>query len=104
MKLKVEAAQRLKDKVAIVTGGGGTNSMGRSIGIRFAEEGAKVAVTDIDGPSAVLVADEIKAGGGTAIAITCDVTDFAQCEAMAKTVAEAWDGKIDILVNNAGAF
>ena len=66
MKLKVEAAQRLKDKVAIVTGGGGTNSMGRSIGIRFAEEGAKVAVTDIDGPSAVLVADEIKAGGGTA--------------------------------------
>jgi 3-oxoacyl-[acyl-carrier protein] reductase len=104
MKLKVEAAQRLRGKVAIITGGGGTNSMGRSIGIRFAEEGAKVAVTDIDGPSAVLVADEIKAGGGTAMAITCDVTDFAQCEAMAKKIAETWDGKIDILVNNAGAF
>lgn len=104
MKLKDEVAQRLRGRVAVITGGGGTNSMGRSIGMRFAEEGAKVAVTDIDGPSAVLVANEINAGGGTAAAITCDVTDFAQCEAMAKQVAEAWDGKIDILVNNAGAF
>jgi len=104
MKLKHQEAQRLKGKVAIITGGGGTNSMGRSIGIRFAEEGAKIAVTDIDGPSAVLVANEIAADGGTAVAITCDVTDLAQCEAMAKRVAETWDGKIDILMNNAGAF
>ncbi|MFH0915451.1 MAG: SDR family oxidoreductase [bacterium] len=104
MKMRHPEAQRLKDRVAIITGGGGTNSMGRSIGIRFAEEGAKVAVTDIDGPSAVLVAEEIQAGGGTAIAITCDVTDLAQCEATAKQVAETWGGKIDILMNNAGAF
>jgi 3-oxoacyl-[acyl-carrier protein] reductase len=104
VKLKHQEARRLKGRVAIITGGGGTNSMGRSIGIRFAEEGAKVAVTDIDGPSAVSVAQEIEAGGGTAVAITCDVTDLAQCEAMAKQVAETWDGKIDILMNNAGAF
>jgi 3-oxoacyl-[acyl-carrier protein] reductase len=104
MKLKHPEAQRLKDRVAIITGGGGTNSLGRSIGIRFAEEGAKVAVTDIDGPSAVLVANEIEAGGGAAIAITCDVTDLSQCEAMAKQVAETWGGRIDILMNNAGAF
>jgi 3-oxoacyl-[acyl-carrier protein] reductase len=104
MKLKHPEAQRLKDRVAIITGGGGTNSMGRSIGIRFAEEGAKVAVTDINEPGAVLVADEIKAGGGTAIAITCDVTDLSQCHAMAKQVADTWGGRIDILMNNAGAF
>lgn len=104
MKLKHPEAQRLKGRVAIITGGGGTNSMGRSIGIRFAGEGAKVALADIDGPGAVLVAGEIEAGGGTAVAITCDVTDLGQCEAMAEQVAETWGGKIDILMNNAGAF
>ena len=104
MELTNRGAQRLKDRVAIITGGGGTNSIGRSIGIRFAEEGAKVALADINGPSAVLVADEINAAGGTAMAVTCDVTDLSQCEAMAKQVANAWGGRIDILVNNAGAF
>jgi NAD(P)-dependent dehydrogenase (short-subunit alcohol dehydrogenase family) len=104
MNLKVEAAQRLRGKVAVITGGGGTNSMGHSIGVRFAEEGAKVALADINGPSAALVADEIKAGGGVAMAIACDVTDLAQCEAMAKQVADTWGGRIDILVNNAAAL
>jgi NAD(P)-dependent dehydrogenase (short-subunit alcohol dehydrogenase family) len=101
MELKVEAAQRLKGKVAIVTGGGGTNSIGRSICIRYAEEGARVAVADIDGASAAAVAQEITDGGGVAIAVTCDVRDLASCEAMAKAVADTWGGKIDILVNNA---
>lgn len=104
MELKHEVAQRLKGRVALITGGGGTNSIGRSIGIRFAEEGAKVAVSGINLCNAVLVADEINEGGGTAMAVECDVTDFEQCEAMAKQVAEAWDGRIDILVNNAAAF
>ena len=104
MKVKVDEAQRLRDKVAVVTGGGGTNSIGRAISIRFAEEGAKVAVADIDFPSAVAVAEEIKKGGGTAIAVACDVTDLAQCEAMATEVAGMWGGKIDILVNNAAAY
>ncbi len=76
MKLKAEIAQKLKGKVAVVTGGGGTNSIGRAISIRFAEEGAKVAVADIDFASAVAVAEEINKGGGTAIAVACDVTDL----------------------------
>ena len=104
MELKVEAARRLNGKVAIVTGGGGTNSIGRSICMRYAEEGAKVAVADIDGASAAAVATEITDGGGVAMAVTCDVRDLAQCEAMAKRVAETWGGKIDILVNNAAAY
>jgi 3-oxoacyl-[acyl-carrier protein] reductase len=104
VKLKAEEAQRLKDKVAVITGGAGTNSIGRSISIRFAEEGAKVAVADIDVAGAAAVAAEIKAGGGTAIAVACDVRDLAGCEEMAKQVADAWGGKIDILVNNAAAY
>jgi 3-oxoacyl-[acyl-carrier protein] reductase len=104
VELKIEGAQRLKDKVAIVTGGGGTNSIGRSISIRFAEEGAKVAVADIDLDSAAAVVREINDGGGTAIAVYCDVRDLGACEAMAKEVADKWDGKIDVLVNNAAAY
>jgi 3-oxoacyl-[acyl-carrier protein] reductase len=98
------AARRLEGKVALVTGGGGTNSIGRSISLRFAAEGAKVGVLDIDGPSAVLVADEITAAGGEAIPITCDITSEEQCKAAAKLLADTYGGKIDILVNNAAAF
>jgi len=104
VKLKTEEAQRLKGRVAVITGGAGPNSLGRAISLRFAEEGAKVAVTDIDAAGAAAVADEIKAGGGTAISLSCDVRDLAQCHAMAKQVADAWGGKIDILVNNAAAY
>ena len=104
MKLKAEAAQRLKGNVAVVTGGAGSNSIGRAISLRFAEEGAMVAVADVDTAGAKAVAAEINAGGGTAIAVVCDVTDLGRCEAMAKEVADTWDGKIDILVNNAAAF
>ena len=98
------AAQRLQGRVALVTGGGGTNSIGRSISLRLAAEGAKVGVLDIDGPGAIRVADEIKAAGGEAIPITCDITHLDQCEAAAKLLADTYGGKIDILVNNAAAF
>jgi NAD(P)-dependent dehydrogenase (short-subunit alcohol dehydrogenase family) len=104
MQLKAEAAQRLKGKVAIVTGGGGTNSIGRSISIRYAEEGANVAVADIDTVSAAAVAKEITDGGGVAMPVAVDVRDLASCEAMAKQVADTWGGRIDILVNNAAAY
>jgi NAD(P)-dependent dehydrogenase (short-subunit alcohol dehydrogenase family) len=50
------------------------------------------------------VADEIKAAGGAAIGLACDITDLAQCEAAAKAVATAFGGRIDILVNNAAIF
>ncbi|MBC7294009.1 MAG: SDR family NAD(P)-dependent oxidoreductase, partial [Thermoleophilia bacterium] len=98
------AGQRLKDKVAIVTGGGGKNSIGRAICLRLADEGAKVAVLDINGPGAVAVAEEIKTRGGEALPITCDVTSLDQCVAAARQVAETWGGRIDILVNNAAYF
>ena len=51
--------RRLEGKVALIVGAGGTNSIGRSIALRFAAEGAKVAVTSTDGQSAALVAQEI---------------------------------------------
>lgn len=96
--------QRLQDKVALVTGGGGTNSIGRSIALRFGAEGAKVGVLDIDGESAVWVADEIKTAGGEAIPITCDITHLEQCETAATLLANTYGGRIDILVNNAAAL
>ena len=96
-------AERLKGRVAFVTGAGGANSIGRSIAVRFAEEGARVAVIARRESSAARVANDITAAGGTAVAIACDITDLAQCEAAARQVADTWDGKIDILVNNAAA-
>jgi 3-oxoacyl-[acyl-carrier protein] reductase len=96
-------AQRLKGKVALITGGGGTNSIGRSIALRFGLEGARVGVLDIDARGAALVAAEIEAAGGEALAITSDITDLDKCHAAAKMLADAYGG-IDILVNNAAAF
>jgi NAD(P)-dependent dehydrogenase (short-subunit alcohol dehydrogenase family) len=90
--------------VAIVTGGGAPNSIGRAICLRYGREGARVAVLDIDAPGAARVAGEVTEAGGVAIPITCDVTDLAQCEAAAKQVADTWNGRIDILVNNAAFF
>lgn len=95
---------RLQGRVALIVGAGGTNSIGRSVALLFAAEGAKVGVTSTDGTSAALVAEEIVKAGGEAIALACDVTEYEQCEASAAKVAESFGGRIDILMNNAGAF
>jgi 3-oxoacyl-[acyl-carrier protein] reductase len=100
----VGVSGRLEGKVAIVTGGGGSNSIGRAICLRYAREGARVAVLDINADGASRVAGEVTAAGGTAIAVACDITDLDQCKAAAKQVAETWNGHIDILVNNAAWF
>ena len=100
----VGVARRLEGKVAVVTGGGGANSIGRAICLRYGSEGARVAVVDINAAGAARVAAEIVEAGGTALPVTCDVTDLDQCKAAVKQVAEAWDGRIDILVNNAAFF
>ncbi len=84
----------LKDKVAIVTGGGG--GIGGATCRRFAEEGTKVAVFDIDLAAAERVASEI---GGKAF--SCDITDYAAVQKAVAEVIALW-GRIDILVNNAG--
>jgi len=101
MQMKPESDQRLEGRVAIVTGVGRERGIGRAIGLRYAEEGARVALLDLDAGGADRVADEIRAAGGTAIAVPCDVTDLSACEAAAARVADEWGGRVDILVNNA---
>ncbi|MGO9056610.1 MAG: SDR family NAD(P)-dependent oxidoreductase [Candidatus Binataceae bacterium] len=90
---------RLKGKVAVVTGAG--QGIGRGIARRLAEEGAKVAVADINPDTAGKTAAEITAAGGVACAIKLDVTSLKDATAAAEAV-ERQLGPIDILVNNAG--
>jgi len=85
---------RLQDKTAIVTGAG--SGFGAGIARRFAAEGARVMVADINAGAAQAVADEL---GGIAQAV--DVADDASVAAMIDAAMAAW-GRIDILVNNAG--
>ena len=103
----------LNGKVALVTGAGGKNGIGRAIATRLAEEGADVAVNDItEHPYADDQADwqglpdvvrEIEAMGQSAISVVADVRDAKQVREMVdQTVAHF--GKIDILVNNAGTI
>jgi NAD(P)-dependent dehydrogenase (short-subunit alcohol dehydrogenase family) len=94
---------RLAGKVAFITGGGG--GIGRATAERFAEEGAKVVVADIDGPAGEAAATSARAraanSGGDAHFVRCDVTERAAVEAaIAQTIARY--GKLDILHNNAG--
>jgi 3-oxoacyl-[acyl-carrier protein] reductase len=90
---------RLKDKVAIVTGAG--SGIGEATAMKFAREGAKVAVCDINLAACEKVAAAIAAEGGTAIAVHLDVTQKASVTAMVDAVMQAW-GRVDTLVNNAG--
>lgn len=85
---------RLEGKTAIVTGAG--SGFGAGIARKFAAEGARVLVADIDAAAAERVAGQIGAS-----ACTVDVADAASVEVMAATAQEAF-GHIDILVNNAG--
>jgi 3-oxoacyl-[acyl-carrier protein] reductase len=87
---------RLKGKVAIITGAG--SGMGADTARTFTREGAKVAVLDIDQQAAAGVAAAIGAG---AIAVRCDVSKRPDIDAAIAATLSAF-GKIDILVNNAG--
>ncbi|MGI6167179.1 MAG: SDR family oxidoreductase [Eubacteriales bacterium] len=90
---------KLKDKVAIVTGA--TSGIGKQIAIRFAKEGAKVAVSDLNIKGAEETVAEIKANGGVAFAIRTDVSSEADIQALVDTTVKNY-GTVDILVNNAG--
>jgi NAD(P)-dependent dehydrogenase (short-subunit alcohol dehydrogenase family) len=97
--------QRLKDKVAIVTGAGqtlgDTVGNGRAIAILFARAGAKVMLTDRNLESAQETQKMIAKEGGESFAFAMDVTKADDCRKMAETCVEHY-GKIDILVNNVG--
>lgn len=85
----------LNGKVAVVTGA--SQGLGEALAKRLDAEGCKVAVCDFNIEGAKAVAAQLK----EAIAIPVDVTNYEQCELMAKTVLDKW-GKVDILVSNAG--
>jgi len=91
--------EQLKDKVAIVTGGG--SGIGRASALGFAAEGASVAVTDLEGARAEAVATEVAAAGGTAIGFATDVSVTKEVDAMVERTVDRF-GRLDILVNNAG--
>jgi len=87
---------RLKDRVAIVTGGG--SGIGEAICRRFDQEGARVVVLDIRGDAAALTAGLLE---NNALPLEVDVTDSAQVDAAFEEVVNHF-GKLDVVVNNAG--
>jgi NAD(P)-dependent dehydrogenase (short-subunit alcohol dehydrogenase family) len=90
---------RLQDKVAFITGGGG--GIGRATAERFAQEGARVAVADINETLGEAAATAARRNGGDAFFVHCDVTNRGSVErALAETLARF--GKLDVLHNNAG--
>lgn len=90
---------RLKDKVAIITGGGG--KIGKAYALAMAKEGAKICLPDI--VDAVPLVKAIRDAGGHAMSLKCDVSDEASVKAMVRSAVENFGG-VDILVNNAAYF
>lgn len=95
------AARRLKDKVAIITGGG--QGIGRAFALRFAGEGAHVVVADIQEEKAGSVAREVGDLGTNGLAVRTDVSDAESTRAMVERTVERF-GRVDVLVNNAAIF
>ena len=92
--------QRLKDRIAVITGG--SSGLGRATAIRFANSGARIVVADLKSAG---VEKEIidKHGKDGAIFVKCDVTQESSIEALVKEAAR-WGGRVDIMCNYAGTF
>lgn len=89
----------LMTQSVVVTGGG--SGIGRAAALRFAAEGAKVVVADLNGDSAKAVVEEITAAGGAAVEVVGDLTDQAVIDQVVATAVDTFGG-LDALVNNAG--
>ena len=94
----INSLYAIPDKVAIVTGAG--SGIGRATAKLMADAGAKVVVADLLGESATAVVKEIEDAGGEAVAVTCDVSEEDQVQAMVAAAVASFGG-VDILVNNA---
>jgi 3-oxoacyl-[acyl-carrier protein] reductase len=92
---------RLKDKVAIITGG--AEGIGYAYAAGFAAEGAKIVIADVNMEAAESSAETLKKQGTESLAVRVDVSSLEDVEKMARTTAERF-GRIDILVNNAAIF
>lgn len=92
---------RLQGKVALITGG--TSGIGSATAVRFAAEGAKVAITGRNVERGEQVLNEIAEKGGDAIFIRSDVRSAADCREAVERTLERY-GQIDVLFNNAGVF
>ncbi len=100
MELLSENQQRLRDRVAIVTGA--SRGIGKAIALTLAAEGGKIAVNYARSSDAAdAVVEEITRAGGEAIALGADVSKAAEVEGLVKAVTDKW-GRVDVLVNNAG--
>ncbi len=94
-------AGRLADKVAIVTGGG--SGIGQATAVRFAAEGARVVIADVDEAGGRGTLDGIRRAGGTAVYLPTDVARSGQVEKTVNETLSRFDG-LDILVNCAAAL
>jgi 3-oxoacyl-[acyl-carrier protein] reductase len=90
---------RLDGKVAVITGAG--SGIGRASALRFAREGARVAIVDLDGTRAKETAAAIESAGGHALALAADVTRAADNEAAVRDAVGRW-GRLDVFFANAG--
>jgi len=90
---------RLSGKVAVVTGA--ASGMGRAVAVRFAQQGARVVVSDLDESGGLETLERLRAGGGEGIWVPLDVTQEEQVEALVEQTLSTY-GALQVLYNNAG--
>ena len=101
MKALEALASRYPQKRVLITGA--TSGLGEALARQFAAAGFRVAVASRNPAKIAATVAELEQGGGSALAVTLDVTRLDNFEAAAQQVGEAWNG-LDILVNNAGVI